>query len=206
MLYGRISKFYDFTIKILLFPFSGEKRLREATLNAIDIKNANNVLDAFCGTGTLTNLIADKTQGNVFGVDLSQSMVRIAIKKSKLKNIKYSVADATNLPFENNFFDASFESLGLHELKFQDRNKAIAEIYRTLKKDGTAVFVEYAKPEKRTLVFSILEWIEKMIDKEAIEDFFSRDFQRHLEYYKFKVINKIPALKGYANIFVARKL
>ncbi|MBI2128886.1 class I SAM-dependent methyltransferase [Candidatus Woesearchaeota archaeon] len=202
---GIISALYDLEIRLFLLPLGSEKRLREATANAVDIGHAKNILDLFCGTGTLTSLIAEKAKGNVFGVDLSENMIRRARKKTSSKNTKYIVADAKNIPFEDNYFDIAFESLGLHELRFKDRNKAIAEICRTLKKGGTAVFVEYVEPKKQTTAFLILEWIERIIDKEAIDDFFSRDFQRHLEYYKFKVINKIPALKGYANIFVAKK-
>ncbi|MDO6694449.1 methyltransferase domain-containing protein [Aliiglaciecola sp. 3_MG-2023] len=74
------------------------------------------LLDIGCGTGRLTQRLADKFQG-VTGVDLATGMIEQAKKCNPAKNTKghidFHVADAEALPFADKSFDNVFSCMAL---------------------------------------------------------------------------------------------
>ena len=75
-------------------------------------------------------------------------MLNVGIKKSfnkKLENrITFKEADAENLSFSNNKFDAITVGFGVRN--FENLNKGLNEIYRVLSKDGILVILEPSIP------------------------------------------------------------
>jgi trans-aconitate methyltransferase len=91
------------------------------------------ILDLGCGTGHLTKNIA--TYGvQVLGIDSAESMIVKA--RSNYPQLKFEVADATNLQFTEEF-DAVFSNAVLHWIKQPE--KVISGIYRSLKTRGRFV-------------------------------------------------------------------
>lgn len=101
------------------------------------------VLDLACGTGDLSALLS-KSGFNVVGGDFSPQMLLKA--KAKNPNIEFVSADAENLPFEDNSFDAVTICFGIRN--FNDRGKALAEIGRVLKPSGILAIAEFSIPER----------------------------------------------------------
>ncbi|MAQ32079.1 MAG: 23S rRNA (uracil(1939)-C(5))-methyltransferase RlmD [Flavobacteriales bacterium] len=70
-------------------------------------KNENDhiILDLFCGTGTIAQLIAKKQKkAHVIGVDIVNSAIENATKsarKNKIKNVKFHALDVGNFLFQN---------------------------------------------------------------------------------------------------------
>lgn len=96
-----------------------------------------NVLELACGTGMFTYILADKV--NTWkATDFSENMVKeakAAAKKHKvIPGLSFSVEDATNLPYEDESFDAVMIANALHIMP--NPEKALSEIMRVLKKDG----------------------------------------------------------------------
>lgn len=109
------------------------------------IKNCKDkkVLDYGCGTGihSLTPAKVGATQ--VIGIDLSEESLKIAQKRAKVENMEDKIIfmkmDCENLKFSTNAFDIILDGGTFSSL---DLNKALPEISRVLKPDGTAIGIE----------------------------------------------------------------
>src|SRR4030042_2238358 len=104
-------------------PFS---RVRDKVVNFTNVRNGSKILDVATGTGKQAFAFAKKGY-DVIGIDLSEAMLKVANKKNKYENVKFEVADATNLPFEDNGFDVSCISFALHDMIPSIREKALKE-------------------------------------------------------------------------------
>lgn len=80
---------------------------REDTLERLNIRTGETVLDIGSGPGFLAEAVAGMTgpTGKVIGVDLSPQMVERATARSSNDWLSYEVADAVSLPFSDNSFD-----------------------------------------------------------------------------------------------------
>ncbi|MDX2127421.1 MAG: class I SAM-dependent methyltransferase [Chloroherpetonaceae bacterium] len=127
---------YDPITSKILVP--SEDMLRTETAARIP-KTAKKVLDIGCGTGTATRAIATALpESQVTGVDLSPYMLAAAKMKAKsFNNISFLHANATELPFENESFDAVSASLLFHEMPKSAGELVIKEVLRVLKPGGT---------------------------------------------------------------------
>lgn len=101
-----------------------------------------NVLDVACGTGDMCLLLA-KQGCLVTGVDLSEEM--LAIAKRKAESGEWKVANAEQLPFEDNSFDAVTCAFGVRN--FVHLEQGLNEMLRVLKPGGTMVILELATPD-----------------------------------------------------------
>ncbi|MBJ9324951.1 class I SAM-dependent methyltransferase [Citrobacter freundii] len=103
-----------------------------------DINESSQLLDLACSTGFSSRECFKKKGSTAKGVDISDKAVIVANEKaSKLKAdraLKYIVADACNLPFE----DASFTHVlgGCNFAFIQNRTTALNEVHRCLKNMG----------------------------------------------------------------------
>ncbi len=121
------------------------------------------LLDLGCGTGR-TTIPLQKMGYQVIGVDLVPAMIENAkkIAQEKSMSIDYRVGDATNLNFENDFFDyVLFSNQGWTQIpSSQEREKALAEVYRVLKKDGIFIFTSHPFVlMSRNFFFWVWQWI-----------------------------------------------
>mgnify|MGYP001593905571 CR=1 FL=1 len=103
-------------------------------------KDGLKFLDIGCGGGATLEWLTRK--GIIaHGVDVSEEAIRIAKKRLVSCSNRLSVANATNLPFENSYFNGIIESCAFQHLNKEDRSKAFIEVNRVLKSGG--VFVGY---------------------------------------------------------------
>lgn len=96
------------------------------------------VLELACGTGMFTFRLADKVK-SWEATDFAENMVKeaevaYAKRGDAIAGLTFSVQDATNLPYEDESFDAVMIANALHIMP--EPEKALAEIRRVLKKDG----------------------------------------------------------------------
>ena len=83
---------------------------RQHTLKKLTVKPGEKILDVGCGVGFLSYEIALLTgdSGEVCGIDQNSEMIRHAKKRcEKLLNTKFSEANADDLPFPEESFDAA---------------------------------------------------------------------------------------------------
>ena len=92
------------------------------------------ILDSGCGNGK--NMF--RNDCNFIGIDLSESMIDIVKKQGK----NGIIADTRNLPFIDNYFDASISIAVVHHISSEEeRIKAINELIRVTKSGGK-IFIQ----------------------------------------------------------------
>ena len=120
--------------------------LHQKAIGIESIKNINwqnkRILDIGCGDGKLSLEVLNRTKAReLVGIDLDEKEIAKA-KKIKDSRLIFLVADALNLPFNNEEFDAIFCNISFQQ--FQDKEKALKEMYRVLKNNGEVIinFIE----------------------------------------------------------------
>lgn len=103
------------------------------------VSSASMVLDVGCGTGVYTIPLAKKTNALVFGLDSAREMIKKAKMKEDSQRVEWQIGDTESLPFGNAHFDCAIMTLVIHQIV--NKKKAIDEIYRVLKKNGTFVIM-----------------------------------------------------------------
>lgn len=119
--------------------------LIEELLKWAKVATAENIIDIGCGIGGSTLYLAQKFNANAIGITLSPVQASRAKERAKEAGLgektHFQVADALNMPFENDTFDLvwSLES-GEH---MPDKTKFLQECYRVLKPKGTLIMATW---------------------------------------------------------------
>ncbi len=130
---------YDLMNAIL--AFGQDRGWREAMVDALQLDEPGMVLDIAAGTGTSTAAIV-KRGHRAIASDFSLGMMREG--KKRQPHIPFVGADATNLPFSDDSFDASVISFALRNV--QEPKKALQEMRRIVRPGGTVVVCEFSTP------------------------------------------------------------
>lgn len=87
------------------------REINNKIVNLLRRDSSIRILDAGCGTGNLIALLNDKLKNSeIYGMDISYSMLRFALKKivNKSNRIKLVCSDMSKgLPFPNDFLTQS---------------------------------------------------------------------------------------------------
>ena len=130
----------------IIDPILKEVRICVAGLSGV--KAGDRVLDVCCGTGD--QVFHYEQKGAIAtGVDQKPNMIELAERNRKRRGFKHStfrIAGATELPFPDGYFDCASISLGLHEMERDERNRAVSEMKRVVKKEGVLMFIDYLVP------------------------------------------------------------
>jgi len=102
----------------------------EDVVHQLAPQQGERILDLGCGTGYLTNLIA-QAGARVVGIDKSASMIERA--KAAYPDLDFRVCSATDFHFDTPF-DAIFSNATLHWVL--DKDSAIDNIYQNLRPGG----------------------------------------------------------------------
>ncbi len=112
------------------------------------------MLDVGCGTGDQVFHYAQKG-AIATGVDQNRNMIELAEKnweRRRFNQATFDIASASELPFPDGYFDIVSISLALHEMRRDERNKAVSEMKRVVKKNGVLMFVDFQVPSPRNLI------------------------------------------------------
>ncbi len=107
--------------------------------------SAKNVLELATGHGMIAKHIASSAK-RVTATDFAPKMIETAKKGSVPDNVSFEVADATNLRYQNDSFDLVVIANALHIIP--EPEKALAEIDRVLKSNGTLIAPNFIEREK----------------------------------------------------------
>ena len=122
--------------------WGSEKYVFQKYLNQTD-----RILDLGCGTGRTTFPLYRIGYREIIGVDLTPEMIEIAQELNNYfdSEISFKIGDATNLEFSESAFDVVIFSFnGLMSIpNLLNREKAVGEINRVLKKSGVFIFTTH---------------------------------------------------------------
>jgi ubiquinone/menaquinone biosynthesis C-methylase UbiE len=141
------------------------ENLASPLLEMSQIRPGEKVLDVACGVG-IPSLAAAKLiapGGSLVGVDLAPGMVdlaRIRAQRLGLSNISFQEADAEQLPFPNESFDAVLCHQGL--VHFTDRTKALGEMRRVLKPGGRVALSVWSTPDQTVVIGMVAKTIAEL--------------------------------------------
>lgn len=137
-------------------------------------KSGDTCLDLCCGSGDITQLLAKQVgnTGTVIGADfapaqLENAAARIASIYPPLTQINWVEADALNLPFTDNYFDAATMGYGLRNVT--DIPRCLQELNRVLKPNAQVAILDFHRPNSQ-LVRRFQQWyLDSIVVPKATE-------------------------------------
>ena len=147
-MFDNISGNYDFMNRIMTFGI--DVKWRKKVVKMVKENQPDDILDIATGTGDFAIMLAGIHPKRIVGLDISQGMLDVGVKKVKEKNldnlIEMVLGDSENLPFADNSFDAVTVGFGVRN--FENLDKGLSEINRVLRPGGIFVVLETSQPEK----------------------------------------------------------
>ena len=130
--------FFDFAAEVGLTKHLGGLGATDDLIELCHIEDGKYILDVGCGAGVTPVIIAKRYDCGVVGVDISEGMVEKSKERANREQladkVEIRVADAQDLPFEDNIFDAVItESVTAFP---EDKQKAVNEYVRVTKSGG----------------------------------------------------------------------
>lgn len=146
-MFADIADDYDRVNGIL--SFGVHNAWRKKTVFESGAKPGDRVLDCATGTGDLA-LEFKKTvghEGSVIGTDFCKEMIEHAPEKADKKElvVEFEVADAMDLPYEDNSFDVVSIAFGIRNV--DDPIVCLKEMARVVKPGGRVVILEFGQPQ-----------------------------------------------------------
>jgi ubiquinone/menaquinone biosynthesis C-methylase UbiE len=118
----------------------------EAHLRFLQVSPSDRVLDAGCGSGSMSRLLAHTyPQAEVIGVDLREQYLDFARSRARaedIRNLEFRSADVFALPFADATFDVVWTKYLLQWLK--DPKRALKELQRVTRPGGIVVSCDFA--------------------------------------------------------------
>ena len=156
----------EFSEELAFYKLLTEFRvpLFKTVLSQIRIPMNSHGLDAGCGIGTFTRMLAEETgeDGHVTGLDISKEFLRYSEQYNNTENLEYIHGDINELPFEDQVFDWiwSVDTVwpGPKELgcPSEEPMGIMNEFYRVLKPGGK-MYILYWTSQKLLPGYPILE-------------------------------------------------
>jgi ubiquinone/menaquinone biosynthesis C-methylase UbiE len=133
-----MESFFDFASKVGLTKHVGGSGATDELVNLCYIREGMSVLDVGCGVGVTPAYIAKNFRCRVVGVDINEGMVKRSMERARREKVtastEFMVADAQELPFGDNSFDAVItESVTAFP---DDKQKAVKEYARVTRPGG----------------------------------------------------------------------
>lgn len=159
---------FDFQAETGLTKHQGGVGATEELSELCHIGEGKYVLDVGCGVGVTPCFIAKKYGCRVVGVDISERMIERSNERARREgvedSVEFRVADAQDLPFEDDLFDAV---VGESVTAFpEDKQKAVNEYVRVTKPGGY-VGLNESTWMKTPVPAELIEWVSQDLSANA---------------------------------------
>lgn len=173
---------------------------RRRVMRIIRRAKPQRIMDVATGTGDLAIAMARKVnEAHILGVDLSEEMLSEARKKIKRleleKRITLEKGDAENLTMvASKSVDAATVAFGVRN--FENIERGLSEIYRTLRPGGKLVVLEFSMPKNRLVRWVYRQYAHRLLPR--IGGMISKDKQAYT--YLPDSVEEFPAPERFAEI------
>lgn len=149
---------YDSISRLAALSVGGESRFRQLALEGLAISRDTKILDLCCGSAQATEYLV-KYSDKVTGLDASP----LSLERSRrnVPSANYVEAFAEDMPFGDREFDLVHTSAALHEMKPQQLQQILQEVYRVLKPEGVFTLVDFHRPTNPLFVpgLTVFMWL-----------------------------------------------
>ncbi len=173
---------------------------RRRVMRIIRRAKPQRIMDVATGTGDLAIAMARKVENaQILGVDLSEEMLSEARKKIKRleleKRITLEKGDAENLTMvASESVDAATVAFGVRN--FENIERGLSEVYRTLRPGGKLVVLEFSMPKNRLVRWVYRQYAHRLLPR--IGGMISKDKQAYT--YLPDSVEEFPAPERFAEI------
>jgi ubiquinone/menaquinone biosynthesis C-methylase UbiE len=171
---GSIPENYDRYLGSVLFqPYAADLAAR------LQVPENASVLELACGTGIVTRQLRDRLKpgAKLVATDLNQAMLDYAgARFGSETSVQWRQADATELPFDDQSFDAVVCQFGI--MFFPDKEKALRETFRVLRPGGTFLFSVWDAIEQNDLARTARDVVSRFFADNP-PDFYDVPFSFH---------------------------
>ncbi|KQQ03737.1 ubiquinone biosynthesis methyltransferase UbiE [Rathayibacter sp. Leaf185] len=158
-MFDTVAPAYDLTNTVL--SVGNDHLWRIATTRAVNPAAGERILDVAAGTGTSSASLA-RSGASVVAADFSRGMISVGRRRhADDERIEFVHADAMDLPFEDDSFDAVTISFGLRNVA--EPTTAIAEFFRVVKPGGRIVICEFSTPPAKPLAAAYDLYLSKVM-------------------------------------------
>jgi demethylmenaquinone methyltransferase/2-methoxy-6-polyprenyl-1,4-benzoquinol methylase len=214
-MFGRIARRYDLANHLL--SGGADFLWRRRTAKIVAGWRPRDVLDLATGSGDLALAIQRQLpDAKITAADFSSEMLEVARGKGVLKTV---LADALQLPFENESFDCVTVAFGLRNMADWDR--ALREMSRVLRSRGHLLVLDFSvpagalRPVYRFYLHRCLPWMASIVTGQkaaydylggSIEKFPSgREMLELIERNDFSMAAAEPLTGGIAMIYCGER-
>lgn len=142
------------------------KSMYKSTAKTLYLAKNSAALDVGYGNGYLIKKLYKKYSCNLYGIDISGDMQKLALKKNRKGvadgKINLTVGDCCNLPYSDDTFDAVTTVNTVYF--WEDIKQGLSEIFRVLKAGGKFINAVYSQ-----------EWLKKLAYTEKGFHFFTQE-------------------------------
>lgn len=145
-MFDDISGRYDFLNHFLSMGI--DRSWRKRLVRLLGEKNPRSILDVATGTGDLAIALAAIKPEKIVGIDIAGKMLAIGRAKVEKQGLERLIilkqADAENIPFPDDSFDALTIAFGVRN--FENLVTGLKEMKRVLHPGGTMMILEFSHP------------------------------------------------------------
>ena len=181
---------YDAYHKGICFQRSWHRLKYQKALKLLDVKKGDNVLDAACGSGVLTDLIAGHEASKVTGVDFNEAAIRFCKSTYTKTNLDFFTLDLTQKHFDESTFDKIVMLETIEHLEPDVADVILKNLHYYLKPGGKLVL---STPNKRSawpIIESTLDLFRltpKMKNEQHVKLYYSKSLSDVLKAAGFKI-------------------
>ena len=226
-MFDNIAPTYDTANRVMSMGVDKSWRRKACDLayKYIAKDSVDKIVDVACGTGDMMDFWKKRSEvngvavGEIVGVDPSIGMLGVA--REKFPKFNYHVAKATEIPLQDESADILSITYGIRNVV--EREAALKEFNRVLKKDGLVVILEFMKNENPSFLGKIRDfYLHRILPKvggfisknleayeylpNSIGDFSTvENMQRELEAAGFEILYTKSFSMDISTLIIAKK-
>jgi SAM-dependent methyltransferase len=158
---GSISQLYETYLVPLIFePYAAD------LVNRLASRSLTRVLEIAAGTGVVTRALASVLPEavSIVATDLNQPMLDQASALGTKRPVEWRQADAMQLPFQDETFDAVVCQFGV--MFFPEKSKAFSEARRVLRSGGVFIFNTWDRIGENEFADTVTTALESLFPKD----------------------------------------